>query len=160
MASLVFGFLGFSWRNKKCINCAACAQFAPSVFSRSLRQDNTHVVHHQPKMPEEIEQARAALAACPVAAIRTETNAQRSHRGEVERFTSTEEELSKQLAINPKFNGRPPPFPLRVSEAIEGVYYVGHHSEQTFGAVPYLLETKENGWILVDTPKYSKSGNV
>jgi glyoxylase-like metal-dependent hydrolase (beta-lactamase superfamily II)/ferredoxin len=142
----------------QCINCAACAQFAPSVFVRSP-QDSAHVVHHQPATPGEIVEARAALSACPVAAIRTETNAQRSHRGreEMERFTPSEEELAKQLAINFKFNGRPPPFPLRVSATIDGIYFVGHHCEKTFGAIPYLLETEEYGWILVDTPKYSKS---
>jgi glyoxylase-like metal-dependent hydrolase (beta-lactamase superfamily II) len=127
------------------------------VFSRSA-QDDAHVVHHQPAKPDEIVEARAALSACPVAAIRTETNAQRSHRGEIERFTPSEEDLAKQMALNPKFNGRPPPFPLKVSETIDyGVYFVGHHNEKSFGAVPYLLETQEHGWVLVDTPKYSKS---
>jgi glyoxylase-like metal-dependent hydrolase (beta-lactamase superfamily II) len=95
--------------------------------------------------------------ACPVAAIRTETNAQKNHRGDPDRFTSAQVELASQLAINPKFNGRPHPFPLRVSNNIDGLYFVGHHSHKTFGAIPYLLYTKHHGWILIDTPQYSKS---
>ena len=147
-----------SQRLIKCINCAACALFAPSIFSRSSQGD-FHKVHRQPETSEEedIVQARAALVACPVAAIRTETNAQKNHRGDPDRYTSEQEEMASQLAINPKFNGRAHPFPLRVSDTIADVYFVGHHSEHTFGAIPYLLRTQNHGWILIDTPQCSKS---
>lgn len=134
--------------------------FAPSVFSRGDGGGSAahyHKVHHQPTTEEDLETARAALAACPVAAIRTETNAQKSHRGDVDRFTPPEEAMASQLAINPKFNGRPPPFPRPVSQHFEGVYFVGHHNEDTFGAAPYLLQTQQYGWILIDTPKFNKS---
>jgi glyoxylase-like metal-dependent hydrolase (beta-lactamase superfamily II) len=125
------------------------------VFSRDPQ--GFHKVHRQPETAEEIDHARAALVACPVAAIRTETNAQKNHRGDSDRLTPKQELLVSQLAINPKFNGRAHPFPLRVSLNIEGVYYVGHHSEKTFGAIPYLLFTNGHGWILIDTPQFSKS---
>jgi len=75
----------------------------------------------------------------------------------MERLSPSEEELVAQLAINPKFNGRPHPFPLRVSSHVEDMYFVGHHSEKTFGAVPYLLKSDTYGWIMVDTPEFSKS---
>ena len=115
-------------------------------------------MHRQPETSEEdIAQARAALVACPVAAIRTESNAQKNHRGDPDRFTPEQEKMASQLAINPKFNGRAHPFPLRVSNTIEDVYFVGHHSEYTFGAIPYLLCTQQHGWILIDTPQFSKS---
>lgn len=63
--------------------------------------------------------------------------------------------MASQLAINPKFNGLPLPFPLKVSKNVEGLYFVGHHSETTFGSIPYLLVTKQHGWILIDTPRFS-----
>lgn len=44
-----------------------------------------------------------------------------------------------------------------VSENFDGVYFVGHHSDEYFGATPYLLETQQYGWIMIDTPKHTKS---
>ncbi|KAL3937185.1 MAG: hypothetical protein SGARI_002246, partial [Bacillariaceae sp.] len=133
--------------------------FAPHSFGLSTdRSINKHVVHHQPSSEEEIEQARAALSACPVAAIRTETQAQRSHRNE-KSLTQEEQDLSKQLAISPKLNGRELPFPRPVSPSSaypNKVYFMGHHNEKTFGAAPYLFATTAKEWILVDTPRYGK----
>lgn len=145
--------------NEKCINCAACAMFAPKVFSRR-DGDGAHIVHHQPQSDEEIETARAALAACPVAAIRVETQAQRHHRKETP-LSAKEETLTQQLAINPKFNGRSKPFPRLVApESLpDNVYHVGHHNSASFGAAPYLVQRRRgsDAWVMVDTPKYSKS---
>lgn len=126
--------------------------FAPSVFSRSPK-DGAHIVHKQPSTPNEVDESRAALSACPVAAIRVETNANRHHRKQ-EPLTSIEQELCGHLALNPKFNGLELPFPRRVSSSVD-VYFVGHHNSKSFGAAPYLFQSSK-GWILVDTPKYSK----
>ena len=49
--------------------------FAPSVFQRRQPQDGAHVVYHQPATEQEVDDARAALAACPVAAIRVDKDA-------------------------------------------------------------------------------------
>ena len=66
--------------NEKCINCAACSMFAPEIFERNTINGNrNHIVHKQPTTPTEIDKSRAALTACPVAAIRFETDAYRNH---------------------------------------------------------------------------------
>jgi glyoxylase-like metal-dependent hydrolase (beta-lactamase superfamily II)/ferredoxin len=141
--------------NDKCINCAACSMMALDVFSRRPG-DGAHVVHQQPNTDTEIDDARAALAACPVAAIRVETKAHRTHRNQ-EPLSPEQETLASKLAINPKFNGLPVPFPRAGSRNVPDVYFVGHHNEKSFGAVPYLFQTQQHGWILVDTPEFSKS---
>jgi glyoxylase-like metal-dependent hydrolase (beta-lactamase superfamily II)/ferredoxin len=145
---------GVLFVNDRCINCSACSQFAPSVFERS---GSHHVVHTQPQTESDIENARAALAACPVAAIRVETAAHRHHRGEAQ-LTEQEENLAKNLALSSKLNGRDMPFPRKL---VGNVWFLGHHNEASFGATPYLTNTVDtNGnimWIMVDTPKFSNS---
>lgn len=145
--------------NDKCINCSACAMFAPSVFSRDTKQDIYHIVSKQPVTDLEIEESRAALVACPVAAIRVD-NAASTNAADEEMVP-----LASQFAIQPELNGRKRPFPRPVSPNVADVYFVGHHNAGSFGAVPYLLlaptaptssSEGEPTWILVDTPKYSK----
>lgn len=163
--------------NDRCINCAACSMFSPHSFERSSsavggNNDHHHRVYRQPQTDDEIEQARAALAACPVAAIRVETPAQRNHNGIPPPMTDGDEDanLTKRLGLNPKFNGgADPPFPRRVvggdisDKARDSfspeVYFLGHHNEKSFGATPYLFHSAahSNCWIMVDTPKFSKS---
>lgn len=168
---------GVVFVNDRCINCAACANFAPSVFKRA-DQDYAHIVHHQPASQEEILDARAAMAACPVAAIRSETLAQRRHRAADDRkaavqemWTKQDETLVKQMALSPKVNGLELPFPRPLmyhdvnnnnqSPLVSNkVYNVGHHNEKSFGATPYLVQAQVNKkqvWFLVDTPKFGKS---
>jgi glyoxylase-like metal-dependent hydrolase (beta-lactamase superfamily II)/ferredoxin len=171
---------GVVYVNDKCINCAACSNFAPTVFQRAIF-DNAHVVFHQPSTLEQILDARAAMSACPVAAIRTETLAQRRHRAATDdeksaaekSWTESDEHLSRQMALNPKVNGLDMPFPrlllhhdagdadsVRPPSSVKNVYNVGHHNERSFGATPYLVLATVNGrsvWLLVDTPKFSKS---
>jgi ferredoxin len=143
--------------NDRCINCAACSQFAPSSFQ--LNSDHRkHVVYHQPDTEEEIDEARAALSACPVAAIRTESQAQRSHNNQPS-LTEDEQELVKQLALSPKLNARELPFPrpLLSHNKFDKIYFMGHHNEKTFGATPYLFYASQTDrWILVDTPRFGK----
>lgn len=124
------------------------------------------------------------MAACPVAAIRSETLAQRLHRisdahakNQHEDFwTDTDEELVRLMALSPKLNGLELPFPRPIlyhaaavddnsnnrhrSCHIRHVYNVGHHNEASFGATPYLVQGTVAGklvWIMVDTPRFGKS---
>jgi glyoxylase-like metal-dependent hydrolase (beta-lactamase superfamily II)/ferredoxin len=139
--------------NDRCINCSACSMFAPSVFSRNSKQDTHHLVSKQPTTELEIDEARAAMVACPVAAIRVE-NILDSEKDSIS--------LASQFAIKPGLNGRSHPFPRPVSPNVPDVHFVGHHNERSFGAAPYLLAMPSSStesdptWILVDTPKYSK----
>ncbi len=142
--------------NDRCINCSACSMFAPSVFSRDTNRDTYHFVSKQPETELEIEESRAALAACPVAAIRVEKGAA-TNSGDDKMLP-----LHSQFAIKPDLNGRPLPFPRQVSPSVPDVHFVGHHNPGSFGAAPYLLSIptsspeSEPTWILVDTPLYSK----
>ena len=138
----------------KCINCSACSMFAPSVFARETTKDTYHIVTKQPTTEREIEESRAALAACPVAAIR------------VEKATTAPEPSRSRLvadfAINPQSNGRPLPFPRRVSVNLPDVYFVGHHNSKSFGAAPYLVSSSSSSspgrkWIMVDSPRFSRA---
>lgn len=173
---------GVVYVNDKCINCAACQMFAPSVFKRA-DTDYAHIVHHQPTTKDEIMDARAAMSACPVAAIRSETLAQRRHRLSEEDkqsaedlWTTEDEALVKQMALSTKVNGLDLPFPrpLLFHDASTNtdtpttpnhklrdvVYNVGHHNEKSFGAIPYLVQGMANSksvWIMVDTPRFGKS---
>eukprot|EP00980_Cylindrotheca_fusiformis_P003906 scaffold867_cov112-Cylindrotheca_fusiformis.AAC.4 len=135
--------------NDKCINCSACSLFAPSVFHRSKKRA-VHAVYHQPSNEKELEESRAALRACPVAAIRLENQAFRSHRN-MEPLTAEEEHIVATISDSSQES-----FPRKVSPNIPGVYFVGYHNSKSFGATPYLIETKNHGWILMDSPKYSK----
>ena len=141
---------------KKCINCSACANFAPLNFKRTTT-NAAHVVYQQPSTPQEITDSRAAMAACPVAAIRVETNAHRSHNHHfgLDHFTDLEQELTTSMALSPKINKQNLPFPRILTK---NVWYLGHHNEKSFGAMPYLLHTTDNDqWIMVDTPRFCTS---
>ena len=83
---------GILYVNDRCINCAACSNFAPTIFERGTKFK--HVVYKQPTLQnkEELEEASAALAACPVAAIRVES-----------KVNDKEAELKSSLSI--KTNG-------------------------------------------------------
>lgn len=146
----------------QCINCAACSNFAPETFHRGTI-DAAHVVYHQPESVSDIDKARAALAACPVAAIRVETLAEKRHRATdkeavTESWSDGDQALVQKMSIaeNKPF---PRPF-LEDHNAVPGVYWTGHHNEASFGATPYLTRAVVDGkpvWIMVDTPKYSRS---
>lgn len=136
--------------NDRCINCAACSMFAPTVFGRSS-QTNHHIVEYQPQTEQEMEESRAALRACPVAAIRIENQAFRNHRN-MEPLTKEEKHMVSQITSSLDTS-----FPRPVSTNIQGTYFVGHHNSASFGAAPYLIQTKQYGWILIDSPKYSNS---
>lgn len=139
---------------RQCINCAACSHFAPTVFERNADIPK-HVVYHQPTFGQkEVAEARAALAACPVAAIRVENDI----HGEGQR------QLKDALSIR---HDRPFPqlmYPMQSEdgEMIDmGVYYLGHHNDATFGAIPYLVMGKspegKDVSIMVDVPRFNPS---
>lgn len=151
---------GVLYVNDRCIDCSTCSHFAPSVFE--IKKGH-HAVHTQPQSSEDIDNARAALAACPVAAIRVETAAHRHHRGMAD-LSEEEASLAKNLALSPKLNGRELPFPRALTD---NVWYLGHHNEKSFAATPYLTYTSATDgpgdqesdkiWIMVDTPRFGKS---
>lgn len=112
-------------------------------------------MHQQPNSPLEVDHARAALAACPVAAIRVESQAQRSHNN-MQDLSEQQVELAKSLGLSPKLNNLKMPFPRAI---LPGIWFVGHHNEASFGATPYLTQIQHNGklvWIMVDSPKFGK----
>ncbi|GAX10731.1 hypothetical protein FisN_14Lh251 [Fistulifera solaris] len=142
---------GVLYVNDQCINCAACSQFAPQSFARS---EPFHVVYRQPQSALEIQQARQALLACPVAAIRVETKGERQKRRNDSEWKETDQELVDQLSGKDE-DGLA--FPRPFLDDIPDVYWVGHHNSASFGAIPYLFQTPDHEWIMVDTPKYGSA---
>ena len=146
----------------QCINCAACSNFAPKSFARETNRDAYHYVYAQPKTDEEMDQARAALAACPVAAIRLETKAERQHRA-VDKTDVTWTDEDQKIAQGLRIGGtadKEPPFPRPFLHSVPNVYWMGHHNETSLGATPYLFEGTNQGkkvWIMVDTPRFGPS---
>ena len=157
---------GVLFVNEKCINCAACSHFAPDVFERAP-SDGHHVVHAQPDPNDsaQLGRARAALSACPVAAIRVENSAKLNHAskaagGSGDKLSQEDEELAKLLAINPKVNGLELPFPRPLLDEYDtGVSFIGSHNDKSFGASPYLVKGKAHDGrtvsVMIDTPKFS-----
>ena len=157
---------GVLFVNEKCINCAACSHFAPDVFAGSAT-DGHHIVRTQPDATNapQLDRARAALSACPVAAIRVENSARLNHAskasgGSGEKLTQEDEELAKLLAINPKVNGLALPFPRPLLEDHgTSVWFLGAHNDKSFGATPYLVHGKAQDGkrvsVMIDTPKFS-----
>ena len=106
-------------------------------------------------------EARAALAACPVAAIRLETKAERQHRanaGDIVSWTDADQNIVNGLRIGG--TEQKPPFPRPFLGDVNDVYWMGHHNERSFGATPYLFKAthrNEDVWIMVDTPRFGPS---
>ncbi|KAL7546524.1 hypothetical protein ACHAWF_009857 [Thalassiosira exigua] len=147
--------------NDRCINCAACSNFAPSVFDRST-SINKHVVSRQPNLGdvEEVERARAALAACPVAAIRVDATAA---EGDVRDGRDARRALATQQPDGDAPFPRPLcPLTTDGGEVLDaGVHYLGHHNEASFGAIPYLAAGESpdgrRTTVMVDVPRYGAS---
>jgi len=141
---------GVLYVNEACINCQACHRFAPTVFEMDETRQSHHRVRKQPNLAdhEEMDQARAALSACPVAAIRVD------HSLAKDELT---QQLARELTLNEKVSGWSHPFPRAVVDGgYSNVYHVGHHNEHSFGGVPYLVKGHSDS-VLVDAPKFSKS---
>jgi len=76
------------------------------------------------------------------------------------KLTTEQVEASRAYAINPKVNGLPLPFPKKLTE--DNIWMLGHHSDKSFGAIPYLVQGKhgDDGQVvsvMVDVPKFTKS---
>mmetsp|Transcript_12763 Transcript_12763/g.23933 ORF Transcript_12763/g.23933 Transcript_12763/m.23933 type:complete len:433 (+) Transcript_12763:494-1792(+) len=158
----------------QCINCSACSYFAPHTFKRAASSPH-HIVYHQPGImddssttiqQQEFDDVRAALAACPVSAIRASSPA------EMDDLTPKKVQLSRSYAINTNVNGLPLPFPrpLFLSEETEtitgttttvsSIWLLGHHSDKSFGALPYLVKGRHGDRtvsVMVDVPQFSNS---
>ena len=112
--------------DESCIDCDTCRWMTPEVFTRTNYKS---AVYQQPKSGDRDLQLSAlqAAIACPTGSIHT----QGAH------------ELLKTAAES---------FPMKTE--VEGVYYCGYTSPDTFAASSWLLET-ELGTVLVDCPRYS-----
>ena len=97
------------------------------------------------------------MQACPVAAIRLETLPERRHRAtDKTAVVWTEEDESLVQQITDKSQG--PSFP-RPFHGLSHVQFVGHHTDRSFGATPYLVQGNHEGsavWILVDSPRFNR----
>lgn len=112
-------------------------------------------MYKQPSLSckHELESARAALAACPVAAIRVESP-----------LDGTDgRDYRRELSIATK---HPFPRPIYSVHSTQddidlGVYYLGHHNDASFGATPYLILGKSPQRrtiaVMVDVPRFNPS---
>ncbi len=108
-----------------CIDCDTCRQLAPATF---IEEGEHSAVFHQPEAAKKELAAYQALIACPVGSIGT-------------------------LKKNPgAFTQAQNSFPLPIEH---DVYYVGFHSEKSFGANSYFIRHPDGNW-LVDSPRYLK----
>ncbi len=115
-----------------CIDCGTCRWVAPGTFDGKNDQS---FVREQPE-GEQVSAALRAIIACPTGSI------------------GTVEKHNLQPAIES--------FPMRIeeppSEAAQGragVYHLGFHSRDSFGAASYLI-VREGGNVMVDSPRFHK----
>ena len=148
---------GVLYVNSDCINCAACSHFAADVFRRAASDDH-HVAFDQPSAGDvdRLDRVRAALSACPVAAIRVE----RAAKDAAEELSSEDEALKRKLSLRRKASGLDPPFPRPLLPDVDtGVFFLGSHNRASFGATPYLASGRAPDGsavsVMVDTPKFS-----
>jgi len=143
---------GVVYVNDKYINCSAYGGFAPDTFTIN---GSNHIVAKQPESEEQARKAREALVACRVAKIRVENKQER------ERNTSNQDQWSdSDQSFVEKMSGKSGDesllFPRQFLDDVPNVYWLGHHNEASFGAIPYLVKADDK-WIMVDSPKFSKS---
>jgi glyoxylase-like metal-dependent hydrolase (beta-lactamase superfamily II)/ferredoxin len=115
--------------DSRCIDCDACRQIAPELFSE---QGGYSVVQHQPETQEEIRRAMQAIVACPTGSIGT------AHKEPVGRRRYSVAGVASE-------------FPLQVEA---DVYYCGFNSPKSFGGNSYFVR-HEDGNYLIDSPRYS-----
>ena len=141
--------------NDRCIDCTTCANFAPNTFSRG---NGHHYVQTQPceNDEDELDKARAALLACPVNAICIDA----LHIGDG----------SSMHLIN-KLRPTMQEFPRDMKDVLQlqsvemkggKIWFVGYHSDKTFGAAPYIVQSAESSshdrvTVMIDTPKFNKN---
>jgi ferredoxin len=111
-----------------CIDCDTCRWMAPETFASINGASATSL---QPQHgSEERHAALQALLSCPTFSIHVED----ASPGELAAARDS--------------------FPLPIPGA-KNVCHLGHHSEQSYGAAPYLIIRPELGNIMVDVPRWS-----
>ena len=129
----------------RCIDCDACRQLAPAVFSAYAGQS---VVRKQPETAADQRSAARALFACPTGSIGLDTSSADS----ANRFNS--------LSFRPQGGIRFPAeairsaiddFPLQLED---GVYYCGFNSEKSYGGNSYFIRHAAGNW-LIDSPRFT-----
>lgn len=115
------------------------------------------MVYNQPGSDQrgELELAHAAMEACPVAAIRVETKVHGYHHGRAMKDALTNQRNSFPRRMFPMKS-----LDEKTDPGIQ-VYYLGHHNNASFGAIPYLIlgRSPEGNDIsvMVDVPRFSPS---
>lgn len=115
--------------DSRCIDCDACRQIAPDLFTE---QGGYSVVQRQPETQDEIRRAIQAIVACPTGSIGT------LHKEPAGRRRYTVADVAAE-------------FPLQVEA---DVYYCGFNSPKSFGGNSYFVRHDEGNW-LIDSPRYS-----
>ena len=111
-----------------CIDCDTCRWMAPETF-RSIT--NASAVFQQPEHGSaERHAALQALLSCPTFSIHVED----ASPGELAAARDS--------------------FPLLIP-GTKSVCHLGHHSERSYGATPYLILRPNLGNIMVDVPRWS-----
>jgi len=108
-----------------CIDCDACRQLAPNVFSDIGEQS---IVYNQPKTEEEIHRALMALVTCPVASI------------------GTVKKHNARMAVDS--------FPLQIVENIYFCGFNSEKSFGAWSYLIARPES-EGGNILIDSPRFT-----
>ena len=98
--------------DESCIDCDVCRWMCPSVYGR---RGVKSVVHTQPRGSEEKLRAYAAMLSCPVGSIRT---------------VCPDPVVKDAMALFPS--------PIDIKR-LPGVFHLGFHSADSFGATPYLI---------------------
>lgn len=115
-----------------CIDCGTCRWMAPQVFTGRKDQSFVHT------QPDEASRQRAfqAIIACPTGSIGTET----------------------RHDLKPAMRSFPDPIVLAdAGHGPDGIYDLGFHSRDSFGATSYLIvrgEGRDN--IMVDSPRFNR----
>jgi ferredoxin len=111
-----------------CIDCDTCRWMAPETFTAI---NGASATSHQPEHGSaERHAALQALMSCPTFSIHVED----ASPGELAAARDS--------------------FPLAIP-GTKNVYHLGHHSERTYGAAPFLITRPGLGNIMIDVPRWS-----
>jgi ferredoxin len=115
--------------DESCIDCDVCRWMCPSVYERKGVLSS---VKRQPTSEPEKLIAYSAIVACPVGAIR---------------LHEPDDVMKKVISI----------FPAEIDpEHLPGVYHLGYHSKESYGATSYLIRSQaSNMTIMIDVPRYN-----
>ena len=136
--------------DESCIDCDVCRWICPTIYGR---KGIKAAVIKQPSTDEDKLHAYSAMISCPVGAIRT-VAADPIVKQALDIFPS---EVNKCLRFS--FSALLI-FSLVLSTQIDpynipGIFHLGYHSHETYGATPYLV-TRKDGNIMIDTPRFNE----